>query len=107
MVLMDAMNTIIWVRQSKTQLALANISGTMMIQATVPSGLGLLFTQWRLDGVLFWSGAVTMAAISYLLFTLRANKLTPKAVTAGCAPLHGLRRRTHPTPHLERATSFD
>src|SRR5664280_2712915 len=34
----EVMNAIIWVRQGKTQLALANISGAMMIQATVPSG---------------------------------------------------------------------
>jgi cation:H+ antiporter len=73
----ETMNAIIWVRQGKTQLALANISGAMMIQATVPSGLGLLFTDWRLDHALLWSGAVTMAAITYLLVTMRANKLTP------------------------------
>ena len=74
----EIMNAIIWVRQGKTQLALANISGAMMIQATVPSGLGLLFTDWRLDHALVWSGAVTMAAIAYLLVTMRANKLTPR-----------------------------
>ena len=74
----ETMNAIIWVRQGKTQLALANISGAMMIQATVPSGLGLLFTDWRLDHALLWSGAVTMAAITYLLATMRANKLTPR-----------------------------
>jgi cation:H+ antiporter len=74
----EIMNAIIWVRQGKTQLALANISGAMMIQATVPSGLGLLFTDWRLDHALLWSGAVTMAAITYLLATMRANKLTPR-----------------------------
>jgi cation:H+ antiporter len=73
----EIMNAIIWVRQGKTQLALANISGAMMIQATVPSGLGLLFTDWRLDHALLWSGAITMAAITYLLVTMRANKLTP------------------------------
>jgi cation:H+ antiporter len=73
----ETMNAIIWVRQGKTQLALANISGAMMIQATVPSGLGLLFTDWRLDHALLWSGAITMAAITYLLVTMRANKLTP------------------------------
>jgi cation:H+ antiporter len=73
----EIMNAIIWVRQGKTQLALANISGAMMIQATVPSGLGLLFTDWRLDHALLWSGAVTVAAIAYLLATMRANKLTP------------------------------
>jgi cation:H+ antiporter len=74
----EIMNAIIWVRQGKTQLALANISGAMMIQATVPSGLGLLFTDWRLDHALLWSGAVTMAAITYLLATMRTNKLTPR-----------------------------
>ena len=74
----EIMNAIIWVRQGKTQLALANISGAMMIQATVPSGLGLLFTDWRLDHALLWSGAITMAAILYLLETMRTNKLTPK-----------------------------
>ncbi len=73
----EIMNAIIWVRQGKTQLALANISGAMMIQATVPSGLGLLFTDWRLDHALLWSGAITIAAITYLLATMRANKLTP------------------------------
>jgi cation:H+ antiporter len=73
----EIMNAIIWVRQGKTQLALANISGAMMIQATVPSGLGLLFTDWRLGPALLWSGAITMAAITYLLVTMRANKLTP------------------------------
>jgi cation:H+ antiporter len=73
----EIMNAIIWVRQGKTQLALANISGAMMIQATVPSGLGLVFTDWRLDHALLWSGAVTMAAIAYLLATIRNQKLTP------------------------------
>jgi cation:H+ antiporter len=73
----EIMNAVIWVRQGKTQLALANISGAMMIQATVPSGLGLLFTDWRLDHALLWSGDITMAAITYLLATMRADKLTP------------------------------
>lgn len=73
----EVMNAVIWVRQGKTQLALANISGAMMIQATVPSGLGLLFTTWSFDGALIWSGAVTMAAIVYLLATMRAHRLTP------------------------------
>jgi cation:H+ antiporter len=73
----EIMNAIIWVRQGKTKLALANISGAMMIQATVPSGLGLLFTKWKFDGALLWSGAITMAAIVYLLLTMRAHKLTP------------------------------
>ncbi|MEV5569750.1 sodium:calcium antiporter [Spirillospora sp. NPDC052269] len=73
----EIMNAVIWVRQGKTSLALANISGAMMIQATVPSGLGLLFTPWKFDTALIWSGAMTMVAIVYLLATMRAHKLTP------------------------------
>ena len=72
----EIMNAIIWVRQGKTQLALANISGAMMIQATIPSGLGLLFTSWHFDSALLWAGLVTMASIVYLLATMRAGKLT-------------------------------
>jgi cation:H+ antiporter len=73
----EIMNAIIWVRQGKTQLALANISGAMMIQATVPSGLGLLFTDWRFDHALLWSGVVTMAAIGYQMIALRKATLSP------------------------------
>ncbi|MFJ3588344.1 sodium:calcium antiporter [Streptomyces sp. NPDC090231] len=88
----EVMNAIIWVRQGKTQLALANISGAMMIQATVPSGLGLLFTSWEFDGALLWSGLITMAAIVYLLLTMRAHRLTPGrlAVTALFYAVFGL-----------------
>ncbi|WP_344109484.1 sodium:calcium antiporter [Kribbella alba] len=81
----EIMNAIIWVRQGKTELALANISGAMMIQATVPSGLGLLFTSWHFDNALLWSGLVTMAAIVYLLATMRAGKLS--GVRLGTAAL--------------------
>ncbi|MEU0833642.1 hypothetical protein [Streptomyces sp. NPDC005969] len=47
--------------------------------------LGLLFTKWHFDGALLWSGLITMAAIVYLLLTMRAHKLTPArlAIAAG------------------------
>jgi cation:H+ antiporter len=81
----ETMNAIIWVRQGKTKLALANISGAMMIQATVPSGLGLLFTPWRFDHALLASALVTMAAIGYLLVLLRLGRLNAKTLTAAAA----------------------
>jgi cation:H+ antiporter len=81
----EIMNAIIWVRQGKTALALANISGAMMIQATVPSGLGLLFTPWRFDGPLILSGAVTTAAIGYQLLLLRTGKFGPRTLAAAAA----------------------
>jgi len=78
----EIMNAIIWVRQGKTQLALANISGAMMIQATVPSGIGILFTPWKFDSPLMLAGAVTMASVSYLLWLLRTHRVTAARLCA-------------------------
>jgi len=45
----ETMNAIIWVRQGRENMALANISGAMMIQATVPAACGLFGTPWLFD----------------------------------------------------------
>lgn len=62
----EIMNALIWVKQGKERLALANISGSMMIQATIPSALGIFFTPWLFDTPLLISGVVTVFAILYL-----------------------------------------
>lgn len=72
----EVMNAIIWVKQGKTSLALANISGAMMIQATVPSGLGILFTPWHFDRPLLLSGVITIIGILYLLWLMRTKRFT-------------------------------
>ena len=73
----ETMNAIIWVRQGKERLALANISGAMMIQATIPSALGLLFTPWLLEWSLIWAGVVTLAATAILFMMFRSGRITP------------------------------
>jgi cation:H+ antiporter len=60
-----------------------------MIQATVPSGLGLLFTPWHFHAPLILAGAVTMAAIIYLLATIRTGQLTARRLAAA-AGFYGL-----------------
>jgi cation:H+ antiporter len=72
----ETLNAVIWVRQRKPELALANISGAMMIQATVPSALGMFFTPWLLDRYLVWAGVVTMVSIAGLLWLIRIRKLS-------------------------------
>ena len=72
----EILNAIIWVRQGKERLALANISGAMMIQATVPSALGILFTPWLFDRYLAIAGVVTMLSIAFLWLTLQRRKLS-------------------------------
>jgi cation:H+ antiporter len=72
----EVMNAVIWVRQGKERLALANISGAMMIQATVPSALGLFFTPWRFGPALILAAAITTISILGLFLLLRRNALT-------------------------------
>ncbi len=69
----ETMNAIIWVRQGKYRLALANISGAMMIQATIPTAFGLFWTPWLLTRPLLLAGAVTIAAIAGMFLALRAG----------------------------------
>ena len=99
----ETMNAIIWVRQGKERLALANISGAMMIQATVPSAFGLFFTPWLFDSTLVLAAVVTMASVFGLFVLLRKNALKPALLTgfAGfyvlfAIALFFLERRTQP-----------
>ncbi len=85
----ETMNAIIWVRQGKERLALANISGAMMIQATIPSALGIFFTPWRFDHILLVSGLVTALAIIVLWIMFRRGKVDSRALTA-IALLYGV-----------------
>jgi cation:H+ antiporter len=73
----ETMNAIIWVRQGKERLAMANVSGSMMIQATVPSAFGIFFTPWRHDRPLLWAAAVTMVSVLVVLLLLQRRAATP------------------------------
>jgi len=74
----EILNVFIWVKQGKETLAIANISGSMMIQATVPSALGIIFTPWMLDKSLIFSAIVTFAAILVIWITLKTSILSAK-----------------------------
>jgi cation:H+ antiporter len=72
----EILNAVIWVRQGKQALAFGNISGAMMIQATIPSALGIIFTPWMLSQALVWAAVVTMISMFGLSMLLRTNRLT-------------------------------
>jgi len=78
----EILNALIWVRQGKERLALANISGAMMIQATIPSALGIFMTPWLLDAPLLAAGLLTLAAIALLWLRLRRAALSVRALAA-------------------------
>lgn len=72
----ETLNAIIWVRQGKVRLALANISGAMMIQATVPTAFGLFWSPWRLDRPLAVAGMVTVLSVIVLFVAFRRGWIT-------------------------------
>jgi cation:H+ antiporter len=71
----ETINALIWVRQGKERLALANISGAMMIQATIPSSLALFATPWLFDTPLIVAGVLTAIAIVYLWWLFRRGNV--------------------------------
>jgi cation:H+ antiporter len=85
----ETMNAIIWVRQGKHRLALANISGAMMIQATVPTAFGLFFTPWLLDRSLLLAAAVTTVAVAFMFVAFRRG-LISRRLLAAMGLLYGL-----------------
>lgn len=72
----ETMNAIIWVRQGKHRLALANISGAMMIQATVPTAFGLFWTPWLLDRSLLLAGGLTALAVAVMFLAFRRGVIS-------------------------------
>lgn len=77
----ELLNIFIWVKKGKETLALANISGSMMIQATVPSALGIIFTPWILDKSLILAAMVTLTAIFLIWATLKTSCLSAKKLS--------------------------
>jgi cation:H+ antiporter len=72
----ETLNALIWVRQGRERLALANISGAMMIQATVPAGLGVLFTTWRFDPPLVIAASTATTAVVLLWLMFRRQRVS-------------------------------
>jgi cation:H+ antiporter len=79
----EKVNSFFWVREGKDALALGNITGAMVFQSTIPVGIGLLFTDWSLNGnaVLSICLGVAGGLIAYLSLH-RGNRFRLPAVLA-------------------------
>lgn len=78
----ETLNAVIWVRQGKYPLALANISGSMMIQATIPTALGLFFTPWLFDKSLILAATMTGAAVMVMYLAFRSGLISRKLLAS-------------------------
>ncbi|MGH7782170.1 MAG: sodium:calcium antiporter [Candidatus Binataceae bacterium] len=79
-------NSVVWIRQSKDHLAMANITGAMVFQSCIPVALGVAFTPWILPAPELLAGIVTLASAAILFINLRDSELgTPTLMIGGAA----------------------
>lgn len=79
-------NAVIWIRQGKDNLALANITGAMVFQSCIPVALGLAFTPWHLSPAELLGGAIAILSATLLYINLRDGELgTPTLIVGGAA----------------------
>ena len=62
-------------------MALANISGAMIIQATIPTALGLFFTPWLLQSPLLLLPPLPTIAVLALFFMFRGERITGRRLS--------------------------
>jgi len=92
------MNAEIQVRQGKERLALANISGAMMIQAAIPTAFSLFFTPWHLATPSILAAVVTALAIFVLQWIFRAPAGAEPASRLCRLRVRGVRRAAGQRP---------
>ena len=79
-------NAVVWIRQSKDNLALANITGAMVFQSCIPVALGLVFTPWHLTSAELLGGAIAVFSAGLLYVNLHDGELgTPTLIVGGVA----------------------
>jgi cation:H+ antiporter len=72
----EKINSILWIKRGRDTMALANITGAMVFQASILPIFGMLFTPWQLFSPLYLSGMViTFFATGWLYFNVRKNQV--------------------------------
>jgi cation:H+ antiporter len=70
----EKFNSVTWTWKGRDTLAVGNITGAMVFQATFPVSVGLLFTDWRLTGMALFSALIAIVSSSLVLGTVLVKK---------------------------------
>lgn len=74
----EKFNSFIWILRGKDVLALGNMTGAMVFQATFPVSVGLIFTPWKIEGLALISALIALfLAFFYLLFLIKYKEIPP------------------------------
>jgi len=70
----EKVNSCIWSSQSKDSLAIGNLTGAMVFQASIPCSIGILFTPWVLDFNAGLSAIFAILGASIIYVSLLVHK---------------------------------
>jgi cation:H+ antiporter len=67
-------NSVLWIREGKDSLALGNITGAMVFQASLPMAIGVGLTTWELDGFAVLAMLLALAGALLALWSLHVRR---------------------------------
>jgi len=74
----EKFNSITWIWKGRDTLAMGNITGAMVFQATFPVTVGLLFTDWHIKGMALFSAVLAMiSSLVVLVMIIIRKRLSP------------------------------
>jgi cation:H+ antiporter len=76
-------NSVVWIRQRKDHLALANITGAMVFQSCIPVALGVAFTPWHLTPPELFGSAIALGSALLLYINMRDSELSVPTLLIG------------------------
>ena len=73
----ECINSIIWIKQDKDDLAMANIVGAIVFQSTIVFAIGMLLTSWKFSQMLSLNYILTFfGALIFSIIVLCNKKIT-------------------------------
>ncbi|MBF0554245.1 MAG: sodium:calcium antiporter [Nitrospirae bacterium] len=70
-------NSITWTVKGKDTLAMANITGAMIFQSTIPLSIGMVFTHWTLGHTELLNIMIAIAMAAVIIITVKIKKTLP------------------------------
>ncbi len=82
----EKFNSVTWTWKGRDTLAMGNITGAMVFQSTCPVSVGLLFTDWKINGLaLLSAGLAIFSALTVLGLIMIKKRISPFAMLfSGC-----------------------
>lgn len=70
----ECVNSIIWVNSSKDDLAISNILGGTIFQATITASIGIMFTSWKPSSLILVNAFLVIFCVLLFMFNIILNK---------------------------------